>query len=321
MTTEAEFRKVWENPEPWVECNTSGSTGTPKLIRLTKRDMRISACQTNSFFNLGADSVYVCPMDYTYVGAKMMLVRADAAGGTLISPIPSNHFHFEGRADLLAIVPSQVDALLADKDMAGRTGHVIIGGAPLDGTRRQALLDAGIDAWGTYGMTETCSHVALAHISTEIFTATGNNTFSVDSRGCLAVDMPGRDISSIQTNDIVELKDPTHFRWLGRADNVINSGGLKIQPEPLERIAHGVLESMRIPYTAVLVQGVPSAKWGTTARLAIETTTTLNPEMLIQILDKMRELTDDPRKCPKDIVTVPLLPRTASGKLNRKAPL
>ena len=92
-------------------------------------------------------------------------------------------------------------------------------------------------AFCTYGMTETCSHVALADALDPqgIYSAMPGISFSIDSRDCLRITAGSMSFGTLQTNDVVELLDNGRFRWLGRADNAINSGGIKIHPEMLER--------------------------------------------------------------------------------------
>ena len=237
MTTD-EFISQWLDSRDFIEAHTSGSTGAPKAVRLAKADMRASARATNGFFGLTEGSLFVSPLSPDYIAGKMMIVRALEAGGEIVMLPPSNHFEMpEADVALLAIVPSQVPWLLERGDSA-RVRNIIIGGAKLDDSMRRALVDAGFNAYETYGMTETCSHVALRHVSGEVFSAMPGVTFSTDARGCLEIDIPNMSVKRVVTNDIVELHSEKEFRWLGRFDNVINSGGIKIFPEELEeRIA------------------------------------------------------------------------------------
>ena len=141
MTAE-EFERQWIDGNDFIIAHTSGSTGKPKEIRLKKADMRASACATNAFFGLGDGAVFFCPLDFAYIAAKMMAVRARECGGTLIAVAPCNDFDIQQRVDLLAIVPSQAKCLLKHPEWASRIGHIIIGGAPLAQTTADALMDA-----------------------------------------------------------------------------------------------------------------------------------------------------------------------------------
>lgn len=308
--TATEFLQQWLDDDNFVTVHTSGSTGAPKSIRLSKHDMCISARATNRFFDLANGARFVCPMSFDYIGARMMLVRSLECSGTLDIIKPSNTFTFNGFADLVAIVPSQVDALIA---APGTAANVIIGGAPLDTDRRQRLIAAGINAYTTYGMTETASHIALAHITDDVYHTLPGIRVSTDSRNCLVIDMEGRDTSHIVTNDIATVLSDSTFRWIGRYDNIINSGGIKICPEEIEAVAADVLTQADIPFTALMLVARPSAKWGTEAELLVET----RDDLPADLRDRLKAALPDPRKAPVTITATATLPRTPSGKLRR----
>ncbi len=160
-------------------------------------------------------------------------------------------------------------------------------------------------------MTETCSHVAMADIRDDrrIFHALPGIAFSVDVRGCLAVDAPDFDFCRVQTNDVVELIDASSFRWLGRHDNVINSSGLKLHPEEMERLFSAFLSGMDY-----YVIGEPDKTWGQAAVLVVEGF----QETADNALDVLRQSGIDHKYLPKRAVGVPMLQRTASRKIIRK---
>lgn len=313
--TADEFASLWNDNRTWIESQTSGSTGVPKTIRLNKSDMVLSARATNAFFGLNDKSVFVCPMDFKYVGARMMYVRAVEAGGRLMALFPSNQYYFDGIADLLAIVPSQVDCLLNSEDILKRTRNVIIGGAPLDEFRTEALMKSGVNAYTTYGMTETASHVALAKVGDDIYKALPSISFEKDDRNCLVINAEGRINSRIVTNDMVDLISPTAFRWLGRIDNVINSGGIKIHPETVEKCIIDCLRQLRIPFKDVAVTGTYSAKWGETAVCIIAAAESAIDTALVESAVKAK--LPDIRMCPRNWLIVNELPYTINGKVAR----
>ncbi len=312
-----EFMQMWLDGSDTVLCHTSGSTGMPKPIALSKDDMRASARITNTFFGITARSTVSVPLPFDYIAARMMAVRAHEAGCRIVTPEPSNTPDFFGEAvhlDLLAIVPSQVEALVAIPHVGQRAQCVIVGGAPLSDARRHALVQAGIHGYITYGMTETCSHIALADIADDSGTfraiATGTR-FSTDARGCLAADIPHLSIRRVVTNDIVSILSPTEFRWLGRADNIINSAGLKICPEELERTLAPLLPEGLVFY----ITGVPDAQWGTAVALVYEGGT----DLVSAVRDALARI-DDRRKRPRYIYAEARLGRTVSGKIIRDIP-
>ena len=310
--TASEFLALWHDPRPYVESLTSGSTGVPKTVRLAKADMVRSARRTNAFFGLGAGSRFVCPMDFRYIGARMMAVRAVVAGGELVEVPPSNFFRFDGVADLLAVVPSQVPCLLDNPDMLVRTRHLIIGGAPLHPDLASRLAATGVDALTTYGMTETVSHVALARVGDDTYRALPGITFSVDDRSCLV-------IGPLVTNDVVRLVSPTAFQWLGRADNVINSGGVKIHPEEVEAVLRPLLRRAGIRADDIVVVGVPSRKWGSEAVGVVESDTAPDADSVRRLVAMARAAGLSPHKTPRRFVATPRIPRTPNGKIDRTA--
>lgn len=316
--TAAEFVKEWLDPQPFVEAMTSGSTGAPKKIRLYKSDMIISAEATNSFFGLGKDSTFVCPMDFRYIGAKMMAVRAMCANGKLVEAEVSNRFTFDGNADLLAVVPSQVDHLLQEKEMLSRVRHLLIGGAKLSRKREEALMRAGVEAYVSYGMTETASHVALRRIGEPVYNALNGISFEKDERGCLVINMPERNVKKVVTNDIVELVSEKSFEWLGRYDNIINSGGLKIAPHTLESKIESVLDHFGLADNRFAIIGRDDEKWGEKVVCVIEGCS--NEALAVSLLSAMKEkMSDDPRLCPKEVIFIPKFPITSNDKIDYSA--
>lgn len=302
-----EFRRQWLSPEPYIVAHTSGSTGTPKEIRLLKADMRLSARATNSRFGINPASVLAIPLSMDYIAGKMMAVRAFEAGCRLLELPVSNRIELNEPVDLLAIVPSQVDSIVSDAN-AKYIRNVIIGGARLDNTRRRMLAGMPFAAFCTYGMTETCSHVALADALDPqgIYSAMPGVSFCTDSRDCLRITARGMSFGTLQTNDVVELLDSEHFRWLGRADNVINSGGIKIMAEELEVCLQSVIE---VPF---YIKAEPDDKWGEVPVLVAEASDSMLPQ-LQQAIDSLSL----GRRKPQRIYCMPALPRTTNGKIRR----
>ena len=311
LTTEAEeFISEWRNRLPYVTAHTSGSTGKPKEIRLLKSDMRASARATAEFFGLTSASTLWLPLSPSYIAGKMQIVRALEAGCSLVVEPPSNtplHHSPPGVTEisLLPIVPSQADGLLASP-LRRRVKAAIIGGAPLSREAEQRVIDSGLTAFATYGMTETCSHVALRRLGEEEFHALPGFTFSTDSRGCLTIETRTLSFSRLVTNDVVALSSPQSFRWLGRWDNVINSGGLKIHPEEIESLIAPLLPPGALFYVA----SRPSAKWGEELILVTDTPHPGLTEQLRTLLG--------PTRAPKAVVVDPDIRLTGSKKIIRR---
>lgn len=311
MATVASFTAEWLAEGPFITAHTSGSTGTPKEVRLPKADMRASARATNAFFGLGAGSVAALPLSVDYIAGKMMVVRALEGGYRLVELPVSNDIVLPSDipvVDFMPIVPSQIASLLSKPHYSARIRNLLIGGAAPDTESCRNLCDAGYRAFISYGMTETCSHVALARADDpeRIFTAMPGITFACMPDGRLAIEAPHFSFGRLVTNDIVDLLSASRFRWRGRADNVINSGGLKLHPEELE-----ALYAPYLPGMCYYVVGRPDAEWGAAATLVIEGDVDTEA-----IMNTLRSAIDH-RRCPKAIETVDAIPRTTNGKPRR----
>ena len=310
MASMTGFLQEWHNAEPFVVAHTSGSTGAPKSIRLLKSDMRASATATNRFFGIHSGSVLAIPLSADYIAGKMMAVRTDVAGCRLLELPVSNDVDIKEHVDLLAVVPSQIKSLLLNPDAPQLVRNLLIGGAPLNDDLARQVTDAGFSAYLGYGMTETCSHVALRKIGNDdIFHAMPGISFSTDSRGCLIIESRNFSWKKLVTNDVVELVSAQSFRWLGRFDNVINSGGIKLHPEELEKEYRERIPSLP-PFYLI---GETDAMLGQRLVMVAE-----NPDD--RLLDNIREIISDHRKTPKRIISVTSLPQAANGKLRRILP-
>lgn len=299
-----------------VTAHTSGSTGTPKQILLKKSDMRASARATNAFFGIGTDSLLCSALSVDYIAGKMMAVRALEANCRLVCLTPSNTpdiSAIDNVIDLMAVTPSQIPALLQFSDLSERVRNLLIGGAPLPPMTGRMLLDSGVKAWLSYGMTETCSHVALAPLTAEtpLYRAMPGITFAADADGRLRIMAPAFSFGELATNDVVELIDCHTFRWIGRADNAINSGGIKLHPEVLER-QFGEL----LPTVAFYLTSEPHPLWGSALVMVIEGSET-DADAARAVLDNAIA---DRRTLPKRYIAVAKLPRTASMKILRLNP-
>lgn len=305
-----QFREQWFDSSRWVEAHTSGSTGTPKRILLSKDDMRASARATNAFFGINSESVLAIPLAADYIAGKMMAVRAFEAHCRLLELSNKNVFPLPERADLISVVPSQAQWLIDNPQWSSACGSVIVGGAPLPMAKQRLLAAAGYDAYCSYGMTETCSHVALQKVTgkPEPFKAMPGIEFSTDSRDCLVISAPEFSFGRLVTNDIVRLIDSQTFVWIGRFDNAINTGGIKVLPELLEaEIAE------RFSDGAFYIRAYDDEKWGQAIEMVVEECGQTEQ----QIMEKIANLPDR-RLLPKKITILDSLPRTSSGKIKRE---
>lgn len=303
-----DFLKEWFDDSSYITAHTSGSTGTPKSIKLLKSDMLISAKATCDFFNITSESNLVSPLSANYIAGKMMIVRAIYARAKLWIETPSNKPLIQdyGMIDLLPIVPSQSEWLTTDCKYTKNIRNLIIGGGVLSKKQTTDLNNLKINAYSTYGMTETCSHIALRHISSEIYQTLPNFTISIDSRNCLVIKSNEMSFKKLITNDVVNLIDNNHFKWIGRYDNVINSGGIKIFPELIEDKLHNI-----IPYP-FYITSEQDDKWGENVVLCVESKP-FNTEHMLNTI----KMTLDKYQVPKKIIFIPQFSRTESKKIKR----
>lgn len=314
------FLNEWHNSAEYITAHTSGSTGKPKEIKLLKADMLTSARSTNTRFGIDSSSVLFSPLSASYIAGKMMIVRALAAGCKVVFTTPSNRFWdvasvrefiMDTHPSLLPIVPSQAAELInkpGDYDqLLSAIGNIIVGGAPMQPDHEQRLLATSGNFFATYGMTETCSHVALRQFGSDRFEAMPGVEFEVDGRSCLSINAPEFSFKQLQTNDIVDLHSPTSFSWRGRFDNVINSGGIKIFPEEMERLLQ---PAFRYPF---YFKGIQHYKWGEAVAMVTSAPAELSDEEILRVC----RLHLPHYAVPSEIIRVTTLPTGSNGKLKR----
>ncbi|HXH17824.1 MAG TPA: AMP-binding protein [Chitinophagales bacterium] len=252
------FISEWLDDSPCISAHTSGTTGTPKKVMIEKNKMLESAMLTLRHLNVQHNDKALLCLSCEHIAGKMMVVRAFAGGLNLIPIEPSSNplkSISSSQIDFAAFVPLQVMNILNNAKSANqfrKIKNVLIGGASVSHELIRQLQPFPNNIYETYGMTETVSHVALRRLSDSssgdksanskrralndyaYFKALKGVTFSRDARNCLIIHAPHLSKNLIVTNDIVELKDKHRFKWLGRFDNAVNSGGVKLIPEILE---------------------------------------------------------------------------------------
>jgi len=238
---------------------TSGSTGKPRLIEHSREQLNSSAKATIDLFNLKEGNKALLALPVKHIGGRMMIVRSVLAKLKLVyvpvSSKPLNGIAAQDKFDFTAFTPMQFSNILNDvaTKKAKNISTVILGGGEISNSLHSKIEKLKLSVFHTYGMTETASHVAVKKLNgadaSEKFIALPSITFSVDARNCLIIHAPLFSKETFTTNDIVELESPTSFVWKGRFDNVINSGGIKIQAETIERKLHKFIAS-RFFFTA-----------------------------------------------------------------------
>jgi len=301
-----DFLLDWFDSKDFIEMQTSGTTGAPKKITISKQAMVNSALATGDFFDLkpGDKALHCLPVKY--VAGKMMLVRAMIIGLDIEFVAPSSHplLNNETDFDFIAMVPLQAQNSLGELK---RVKKLIVGGAAINEVLEKNLLKLTTEVYETYGMTETITHIAARKLGERAFTVLPNVTISYDDRKCLVIHAPRISDDVITTNDIVELVNENQFIFLGRLDNIINSGGIKIMPEQVEQKLANKIQQL------YFIGSKPDNELGEKVILVIEGDKQEFDENLFEDLDKYEK--------PKEIVFIPKIKVNASGKIIRKESL
>lgn len=300
--------------QPLVQ-KTSGTTGDPKSLPLSRDRMIRSAEMTLKYFNLRPGDTALLCLPVEYIAGKMMFVRALVGGLNLLTIEPAgNPLQFlDSKVDFAAMVPLQVYEALKQKESFRIIKKLIIGGGEIHNNLLGNIRKlTATEVYETFAMSETYSHFAVRRINGKApsadFMTLKDVKIDVDERGCLLVDVPGITHGPLLTNDLVELTGEGRFRWLGRIDNVIKSGSVKIIPEVLEK------RIIQILGTEVLVVGIPDKKLGQKVILVLEET---------KLPTKVESITDilasslGKYELPKEVRVLPEFPRNNSMKIDR----
>ena len=308
------FLQEWHNNEPTVWVHTSGSTGTPKPMQVEKERMRASARLTCQFLGLKEGDTALLCMPLQYIAGKMVVVRSLVSGLRLIPVAPSGHplKDISEVPTFCAMIPMQVfNTLQVPEERAKlmEIKHLIIGGGAIDDALAKELKSFPNHVWSTYGMTETLSHIALRRLNgteaSDWYTPFENVRIRLSEENTLIIHAPNVCTDELITNDIAEINKEGKFRIIGRKDNIINSGGVKIQ---IEQVEATLREHLEIPFQ---ITAKKDAKFG---------------EIVVLIYNKVKDEEEIRRICedklpaywvPKRYFGVDELPLTGTGKPDR----
>lgn len=306
------FINEWLNDNTYVTVQTSGSTGAPKAIKINKEHMVNSARATAKRFKLPEETTALLCLPAQFIAGKMMLVRALVLGWHLDSVVPRSNplDQLYRRYDFCAMTPFQLDNSLARMHLVSK---LIIGGGAVSSRLKKRVAELPTKIYETYGMTETVTHIAVRRVNPKKrkelpipFKALAKVTLALDARGCLVIKAPAVSSDPVITNDLVELLTYKKFVWLGRVDNVINSGGVKLYPEQIEKKLEPLLD------TPFFIAGLPDDRLGERVALFVEATQGYTIENEGEWAKKL-----DPYEFPKTIFNVLRFDRTENGKIKR----
>ncbi len=311
-----DFLLDWLDNEPYIQVNTSGSTGTPKTIKVLKEHMVNSAKATATFFKIPEGSSALLCLSAGYISGKMMLVRAMVLGWKLdvvapkVAPLEDVYKQY----DFCAMVPMQLDNSLNRLHLLKK---LIVGGGSIPEHLIAIVQGVKTKIYETYGMTETVSHIAARRVNSKkkdisecFFKTLPQVVIAVDHRNCLVIKAPLLSKETLTTNDIVDIITYKKFVWKGRFDNVINSGGIKLFPEQIEKKLQLIIRQR------FFVSSESDPKLGNKLILIIENITkTISAEAY---LDKIKELKDIGKyEVPKKIYFLDKFIETGTGKVHR----
>jgi O-succinylbenzoic acid--CoA ligase len=317
------FIRDWETGKELFEFRTSGTTGTPKILPISRDKMLLSAGSTLQFLDLQEGKCLLC-LDPGFIAGAMLIVRALVGGMDLLAvdPVsdPLKTIPSGISIALCAMVPMQLIEILNDSNSRKKfekIHNVLIGGADLSKELISRMSGFSNHIFHTFGMTETVTHIALKKLTgiepDEPYRAVSGVVFSTDERGCLVITGPITDNMPMVTNDRVDLIDSKSFRWLGRIDHVINSGGIKIQLEILEKKMVNIFREAGIK-TPFFLTGLPDEKLGEKLTIVFETGgKSINKKNLREIIEEKLPFHEVPRAW----YSLPELIRTTTGKIDR----
>lgn len=304
------FCKQWLKGETKFKINTSGSTGEPKPIIITREQMITSASLTGKFFNLEAGDSILVNLNSMYIGGIMMLVRGLHLNLniTVVEPSSNPFERIDSEFDFYAFVPLQLQTIIESNksNLLQKAKAIIVGGAPISTYQENLFMQLKSPVYSTYGMTETCTHVALRKVGETNFKALEGVIFEKDENDCLIIESPTSISKSLVTNDVVDFISSTEFIWKGRADNIINSGGVKIQIEELESKIANALASNNDSFRFIV-----SSK--SDDRLGQKVILISEKEISPNAIEKNLE----PYERPKEYVVIKSFPETETGKVDR----
>ncbi len=271
---------------------------------------------TAAFFDLQEQTTALCCLPTEYIAGKMMMVRAMVLGWSIdvVEPSSSPLESISKSYDFSAMVPLQVRNSL---DKIHLIDQLIVGGGVISSELEELMQNVSTKIYVTYGMTETITHIAVKPLNVSskqgntakqfYYKTLPNISIAVDNRNCLIINASKITDKKMITNDVVEMISETEFEWKGRFDNVINSGGIKLHPEEIERKLAPLIKSR------FFVAAIPDKFLGEKLVLVIEGEKAAVRVDFHQILNKY--------ETPKVVFFVDQFVETPTQKVQRSATL
>jgi o-succinylbenzoate---CoA ligase len=293
----------WLDDSQTIDLQTSGTTGLPKIITVKKQAMVYSALATGDFFELKPGDKALNCLSTQYIAGKMMFVRAFILGLDLDFVAPSSKplLNNKKQYDFIAMVTLQAEKSINDLLFVKK---IIVGGGKINSKLEQKLMQLPIQVYETFAMTETITHIAAKRVGETVFTVLPNITISCNEKNCLVINAVKISDEKIVTNDLVEITNTNQFKFLGRIDNVVNSGGIKLIPEQIE---HKLINKINSRFFVI---GIPDDLLGEKLILIIEGENHPLNETIFDDLDQFEK--------PKMVFFVSHFKENPNGKILRK---
>lgn len=315
------FLRFWYSKKTVWDVKTSGSTGIPKIIPVSRAQILASAKRSFQFFQPDAQTEggMLC-ISTRFVGGFMVLVRADLTGMDVWLEPPrteifKNLKHFPKQKKWnLTVAPLQLGYLAGQPDLVEESRHwknILVGGGPLSKSQMEGARKMQCPVYHSYGMTETVSHIALARVNGSEALPPGE--FQIlpgievrkDALDCLEIKADITNGNWLTTRDRVDIKENGRFRVLGRLDRVINSGGLKIDPDWLKA---KIAERMTSQSDHFEIVAIPDEVLGEMVVLVFDNSVAnLDSTNWLSIFSELSKELDN-RLLPKKVVSLPGFP-------------
>ena len=317
--------KNWQSGNEWFNFKTSGSTGQPKNIAIHRSQIEASAAATLQFFQLQTGDAVLCPLSLSVIGGQMMVYRS-LIGGLELYVIPADKTLSRMNTNVsyafMPIAAVQLFEILKHDHVKtafiNQIKNILIGGSSITAELQQEIHDKlRCTVWHSYGMTETVSHIAMKQvhpIEEQAYTVLDSIEIRVNEQQCLSIKGTVTQNNWLQTNDLVEQINDRQFNFIGRADFTINSGGVKIQAEPVEKVIETIFHQVQLS-APFFIAGMADESLGEKVVLFIESaslTETVKTKLLATLKEQLPKY-----HAPKEIRATAFV-YTSSDKINRK---
>ena len=310
------FLKDWRAGKTEFTIHSSGSTGDPKPIILQREWMIWSAQATAQILQPKASDSLLCCLPTDKVGGLMMLVRSEVwqVPITVIEP-SANPLLSDVQGTIISLTPYQLHHVLKNESSTDRLlqfREVLIGGASINSELEMGIQELGYSTIfrHSYGMSETYSHIALRTINgteaSDYYTPLPNVRVERGLDHCAVIYTPYYP-AGLQTNDLIESDDTGRFKIIGRADFMINTGGVKISTELLEKL---ISENLKTD-NPFIISSIADPVLG--EKIVLVCT---NQEKF-KFTDWVFLETYSPYAKPKEIIQIRDIPINKSGKVDR----